>query len=122
MTALTPQILAMYYGGDCLQAIKVPGQEPNFGDVWRIDSRTLFQFDTGLSLVKPILRRLEDMTEEDVCNNFDFQSWMMMRAAHKMKVTFGFKPSEFQYLLSKSFDLFGLIDAKLAIDAKTLEP
>jgi hypothetical protein len=66
--------------------------------------------------LKPLLRRLEDMTEEERTeifgkdvhwyNPFDANDACDIQQWHK--------------LLQKGFDLFGLIDAGLAIDAKTI--
>lgn len=88
--------------------------------------------------IKPILRPLSDMTEEE---KLEFQelchlekeslgcitvSWDVLTekielgTAHLTNVfqwTIGVK-----YLLSKHFDLFGLIEAGLAIDKTTLNP
>lgn len=66
------------------------------------------------------LRRLSDMTEEENTE------WKKLRHA----VTDGFHavlslidtPDSFHYLLKQGFDLFGLIDAGLAIDVKTITP
>jgi hypothetical protein len=102
--------------------------------------------------VKLLLRRLEDMTEEDLkemiimfslidLSNCQFeydQYWVnairkgvvvdclsiemnghidMMRCSPGTNP----QPETFHYLLSKHFDLFGLIDAGLAVDQKTLK-
>jgi hypothetical protein len=64
--------------------------------------------------VFPILRPLSDMTEEELLiggpipqtNTFD--------------VVGKWSPDQFVYLLSKGFDLFGLIEAGLAIDKTKL--
>ena len=65
-------------------------------------------------LIKPILRPLSDMTEDEK-NNL---SW-------EWKVDYDFKPifrpDQFLFLLSKNFDLFGLIESGLAIDITTLK-
>lgn len=75
---------------------------------------------------KPILRRLEDITEDEadyIYNNFDvcFDTdalgnpvfdWDDIRANNAFAI--------FHYLLKESFDLFNLIDENLAIDKKTL--
>lgn len=98
--------------------------------------------------IKPILRKLESMTREeakyllgfkeseiilnirktDKYYNFEFK-W----ADNRFDKGYGFseraigfnnddwKPWQFHYLLRQHFDLFGLIDAGLAIDAKTIQ-
>ena len=72
------------------------------------------EYGVPIRLVKPILRPLSDMTEDEK-NNL---SW-------EWKVDYDFKPifrpDQFLFLLSKHFDLFGLIDAGLAIDKTTLK-
>lgn len=106
-----------------------------------------------ISGVKPILRRLEDMTEEDLkemitklslidLSNCEFefeQFWVnairkgvvvdclsieMNGQIDMMHYTHATNPQAeaFHYLLSKGFDLFGLIDAGLAVDIKTINP
>lgn len=62
---------------------------------------------------KPILRPLSDMTNED-------------EEATGLNATYEyghhtFTPSEFIYFLSKGFDLFGLIESGLAIDATKIK-
>jgi hypothetical protein len=64
--------------------------------------------------VKPVLRSLKDMT---VVEFKEYESVMVSRKP------FGFmhmEAAKTNWLLSKHFDLFGLIDAGLAIDATTL--
>lgn len=63
---------------------------------------------------KLILRSLSDMTEEEY--------WEADKLQMPIK-EFGeyqFSAEQYHYLLSKHFDLFGLIDAGLAIDKTTL--
>ena len=62
--------------------------------------------------IKPILRPLSDMTEDE-----EYDYW---------KLKGGNASNEFQgettlFLLSKYFDIFGLIEADLAIDKTTLK-
>jgi hypothetical protein len=54
-----------YIGCKSLEAIKVPGQELNF-EPSTVTVRTLFNVQAQLSEVKLSLRRLEDMTEEEM--------------------------------------------------------
>ncbi len=88
--------------------------------------------------IKPILRSLSDMTEEE---SKDFQIIAQLEKEDLSCIEY--KPNLFsnelelgtahltnvfqwangvQYLLSKHFDLFNLIESDLAIDAKTLTP
>jgi hypothetical protein len=69
--------------------------------------------------VKPILRPLSDITEEE-CN---LLSWSYTNA-YGRKLLYSpemLNPEEFKQLLVWGFDLFGLIEAGLAIDKTTLE-
>jgi hypothetical protein len=74
---------------------------------------------------KPILRPLSDMTEEELqeCGNlvYDFSDDPELNN-HKWQDFQTLLTSEqFHWLLKKHFDLFGLIEAGLAID-KTKQP
>lgn len=72
--------------------------------------------------IKPILRPLSSMTEEEMN-----ECWFNMEGAVEIRCEYkdgGVKkfdatPAQVVYLLSKGFDLFGLIDAGLAIDRLT---
>lgn len=66
--------------------------------------------------VKPILRKLEDMTEEEVAelNEFRFETYP---PAGMMKA----EAAATNYLIKKGFDLFDLIKHGFAIDSKTLK-
>jgi len=80
------------------------------------------------------LRRLEDMTEEEargflihakphaeyITHNEYAVHWQYQGSRSEIWFLFG-PPAGFHYLLQQHFDLFGLIDAGLAIDAKTLK-
>lgn len=102
-----------------------------------------------ISGVKPILRRLEDMTEvegvdlaklqhnptrhKDIevlyiktehLHYIDGTRWSGDGVSEYNEYFVDFsqmKADQFHYLLSKGFDLFGLIDAGLAVDIKTVE-
>jgi hypothetical protein len=71
----------------------------------------------ALRIVKPILRPLSDMTEEE------FEIWdngvtgKLRSGTHDLIEEEALKT---HFLLSKHFDLFGLIDAGLAIDETPL--
>ena len=150
-----------YFGCQCLEAIKVPGQELNF-EPSTITVRTLFNVQSQLSEVKLVLRRLEDMTEEEAANLAVIYSgakkvspmkgiasnWhyffcyfsedqegevLVIDATGCAWYAHYFDKSQpghrnivdehkaFHYLLQNHFDLFGLVDAGLAIDAKTID-
>lgn len=67
--------------------------------------------------VKPILRKLESMTEEEKKKHHDYAKVK----SNGMKFRFA-NESAFRmtWLLSKHFDLFGWIESGLAIDRETL--
>lgn len=74
------------------------------------------------SACKPVLRPLSDMTEEErtelICTDIDEYKPLKI----KLKVGDYYPESKrFIYLLSKHFDLFGLIESGLAIDKTTLK-
>lgn len=66
---------------------------------------------------KPILRRLEDMTEEE---KQESQKYNVVETINDVKVEWD-TPLTFHYLLQQGFDLFGLIDSNQAIGSKTLK-
>lgn len=84
--------------------------------------------------VRLVLHRLEDMTREEardflkhavpgaeyITHNEHAVIWKSQGSRAEIFFLFG-PPAGFHYLLRKHFDLFGLIDAGLAIDAKTVE-
>lgn len=76
--------------------------------------------------VKPVLRALTDMKEEEAATCFELgnpgsghQGWEVLD--YYKNGTLFLEPPEFHYLLSCGFDLFGLIEAGLAHD-KTKTP
>lgn len=125
---LTPQILAMYLG--CMVKFHRPTFYPttfviHVDDIKELNHVLLYEVirANNLDIFKLILRKLEDMSEEEkreLCRVIDYpiSSWRdVMNNRH------GHYSSEmFSWLLSKSFDLFGLINSNEAIDAKTLIP
>lgn len=89
---------------------------------WQVDEHRIHSPIHAVrdELIKPILRPLADMNLEegkffDAENEKELGEW---------KYQFGYfgvlPPDDFHYLLSRHFDLFGLIDAGLAIDKTNL--
>ena len=89
------------------------------------------RFAYKLTQCRPILRRLEDMTEEEAFEYGEtFAFWNGGTSEeYRRKRAFLAKDHAKQgryhttallHLLSKSFDLFGLCDSGLALDSKTL--
>lgn len=168
--------LHYYYMGLCEEAIIVPGQDALFVP-GIISVRTIYNVAAKLSIVKPILRPLSDMTKEEA----EYFAWICMDSKNRLdsesriaqeeidielvfnddglmldndiEVYIGVTCRCFEgavilrkdgsicveddegvkqepidniaekvhYLLSKGFDLFGLIEAGLAIDKTTLK-
>jgi hypothetical protein len=69
---------------------------------------------TDLSLIKPILRPLSDMTDVENDRYYSFYSSPLTMNTMQAIIA---DAQAIGFLLSKHFDLFGLIDAGLAIDA-----
>jgi len=100
--------------------------------------------DFMLSKIQLVLRRLSDMTEEEAVKlihlrsdalidiqdvelseggtgiNYTHRYRIASRRFKKFCYLRDLNSSQFHYLLKQGFDLFGLIDAGLAVDAKTL--
>lgn len=67
--------------------------------------------------IKPILRRLESMTEEEMMAYENMSGMILSRPIEKAK---WWTADAFVWACSLGFDLFGLIDSNQAIDAATL--
>jgi hypothetical protein len=69
--------------------------------------------------IKPILRPLSDMTEEE-CHTL---GWAYLNSNGNKILNHSpeyLNPEDFKYLLSRGFDLFGLIESGLAIDKSSI--
>lgn len=129
---LTPQIVAFYIGQP-YQVFNFNG-EP-FSDPTPIGCREIVAFreDGFRGQFKPILRRLESLTEAEARELYEVQNdgWYWSDEGSAVEHFFGgFDLDEGELLcgskvwlklLSWGFDLFGLIDSGVAIDAATLE-
>jgi hypothetical protein len=111
--------LHYYLGCECMEAIIVPGQASVF-QRGEISIRTVFNIrGHQLSIVKPILRPLSDISDENyaymaiefTCLDANRNLAGAEREAIKM-----------HYFISQGFDVFGLIKEGLAIDKTTLTP
>lgn len=71
------------------------------------------KYHTGIENIKPILRPLSDMTEEEE------MEWRNISGGNQSP-TLKESAEEIRWFLSKHFDLFGLIEAGLAIDKTKL--
>jgi hypothetical protein len=84
-------------------------------------------WNSDLGNLRPILRRLEDMTEEEakfILENYSFCSVDMPMNKKKFAIEIAKRLVNqipvAHYLLTQHFDLFNLIDAGLAVDQKTI--
>lgn len=122
MKTLTPQILGLYIGQWVKHDAGKTGTIASIGT----DGQMHLEIDADADLfltttesVRPILRPLSSMTEEeqehlDSLNNIDRGTIKHYKNVGILEV----RPNEFLYLLSRGFDLFGLIDSGLAIEKK----
>jgi hypothetical protein len=107
------------------------------------DYWTVFNDDRSMDRIKPILRPLSDMTQEEAIettkpvviygnvrkyevyeNSFGKKvvSWgESMREKYVPQDETCYVPRQFVFLLSKHFDLFGLIEAGIAIDKTKIQ-
>ena len=132
---ITPQIAALYLGAKC----DVDWLAPYNDDVWdaiEIDHSVIEKLSIAHVSITPHLRRLESITEqeakelffqycgkryEDVYTDDDaLRCWWNMHEEWNYflgTLAIG-EPSVWLWLLSKGFDLFGLIEAGLAKEIK----
>lgn len=86
-----------------------------FADYYRLESRVGFRAGpegrVSTFFIKPILRPLSDMTDEE-----REQAEIVYKGNGVLESHF----ESMRFLLSKHFDLFGLIDAGLALDKTKL--
>lgn len=78
------------------------------GSTWEQSSANQHWFFFGEDHIKPIVRKLSDMTEEE--------KLYALRLGNSYTDTWIGGANRTAHLLSKHFDLFGLIEAGLAID------
>ncbi len=140
---LTAQDLALYYRGQA-KLIRRAKKLDSFhgfahvGQVVVIDSVLIASVEQGLYVVKPILRPLSDMTEDEARNVykittgedypandaksevFAVQDEEFLSAQMEIGAMMG-QPAVWRYLLSRHFDLFGWIESGLAIDKTKIE-
>jgi hypothetical protein len=103
-----------------------------FADYHRLECRIGFRGGpegrVGTFFIKPILRPLSDITAaeaSEVCKLVNWREDGSMEQITKygvegIQMTVNNQAEFFKSLLSKHFDLFGLIEAGLAVDATTL--
>lgn len=130
---ITPQIAALYLGQKCT-ATWIANYKPwVVGDAYDTDinHERIGLLEDEYILIEPHLRRLESITEDEARELFEISNgykpdknkfvscldWWNMRNViddySNKEIEIG-NPAAWLYLLSKGFDLFGLIDAGLA--------
>jgi hypothetical protein len=78
--------------------------------VFYLDYQFLYKWSVDYIKIKPILRPLSDMTDKE------YQEVSYLHLPVKEFGEYQFSAEMYKYLLSKHFDLFGLIEAGFAID------
>jgi hypothetical protein len=108
----------LYLGADCFEIIG----NKRLNRVLKVTPEIIRYCLTGTGTYVLSLRRLSSMTEEQMNECwFNMPGPVEVRCEYKDGGVkkFDATPEQVLYLLSKGFDLFGLIDAGLAIDAAT---
>lgn len=125
MKTLTPQILAMYLGSwcevsGCDEIAEVNGY---YDGKWALDFHLMYYTVTKSCSTKLHLRKLSSMTEEEAIvskfADYDYRG-VIVYYDPMFPDSEQFSPDQFTYLLSRSFDLFNLIEDGLAIDRDSL--
>ncbi len=107
--------LHLYLGCECkYRTTAIENAQWEWGIV---DVRTLHCVYTGLWEIKLILRPISDMTEEEVAVLIEFEKTNdLIPCPHFNNIHQTKHGEQLRLLLAKGFDLFGLIEAGLAID------
>jgi len=101
----------LYYGQECRYDVN-----PCFPEHGDVDSGFLRGVEEGhITHAWPVLRPLSDMTLQETKELVGIQE-MFLSNVHIQDRMQRMAAAETAYLLSRGFDLFGLIDAELAID------
>lgn len=84
----------------------------------------------SIERVKPILRPLSELTDQDTIAFYDLDSVILeliiisewtKELIQELKFNNKFKLHQFEYLFSKHYDIYGLIELGSAIDINTLK-
>lgn len=101
--------LHLYYGAPCLwEAI-----DGLVGGRSTIDAFSLAEFESGRIKIKPILRPLSSMTEEEANET---NTWLQWTERSSIGQISGYDAEQVRLMLLKGFDLFNLISEGLAIE------
>ena len=95
--------------------------DTNYGQKTAIVEKGKFCSEVGVEFIKPILRPLSDITKKEKKEMVDTQEKLVIHGYDKPVNLLVDSGETFRYLLSKGFDLFGLIEAGLAIDKTKLD-
>lgn len=80
--------------------------------------------ETLNAIDKPILRKIESMTEEEMneCGNldYDFSNDPELNQWSHLDFDCILTPNQFTWMLKRGFDLWGFIDVGLAVDAAAI--
>lgn len=123
---ITPQIAALYLGQKC-DIDTHDGKGPFVGHIYPMDITQIG------ATITPHLRRLDSITEEECQEVFEIMTgigwyqgrckflWWESNPIYDVATKFHCigHPAAWLYLLSRGFDLFGLIDAGLAKEVTT---
>lgn len=112
-TKLTPADLALYLGAECEVTYRPGGFEYyDDGGIYLISGGLINEYGKGEAAVKPILRPLSSITEAEMKDNHEAYK---AAASGLGKLAHGTAAST-RHWLSLHIDLFGWIEAGLAID------
>ena len=121
MRKLTTQELALYLGCEC----QTPEGILKLGAVYENTSPVFYDAvrDFGMEEIKPILRPLTDMTEEEKKELSDvaFGDTILLTGEAEEQTRVWGNPLSIKFLITKHFDLFGWIEKGLAIDRTKLK-
>jgi hypothetical protein len=84
------------------------------------DDWTVYNDDGSMHRIKPFLRPLSDMTDKEMleCGNlcYDFSNDKELNKWQWKDFECLLMPEQWQWLLKRHFDLFGLIESRIAFD------
>lgn len=117
---LTPQILAFYLGTK-FRYRYVDWEKDTWSPWTALNGRDIDKMqDLSIDKIQLQLRRLSDMNNDEREERIRLMHGLYSDD-HDSRTREQRHATETAWLLSKSFDLFGLIDSGLAIDQKTLK-
>jgi hypothetical protein len=114
----------LYINSEAKYRVRYVDSEDGKWSVWlKLTPKRLDQLeDASIEKVEYAIRRLEDITEEEKKQCELLNVCEKIGDEHATYQITWETPNTFHYLLKQGFDLFGLVDAGLAVDAKTIQP